>query len=224
MNPERLQEIVELCSRGPGRIARYCTRPIPSCGAKSSRCWRKIDQGCLIGASLVRWTIPQLRHWLRSHGWDLTRSKHPSGQVACARDRAIDTRLGRAVAIKTIHQKFSDRFAREARAISLLNHPNVCTIHGFTPVFDAYRQGDYWGALEIVSKINMPGFWRTQVVLAASYGQVGEVQQAAKALHAILNIRPDFAAVAREELDKWWKSELVERLVEGLRKAGLASR
>jgi hypothetical protein len=144
--------------------------------------------------------------------------------VAWARDRAIDTRLGRAVAIKTIHQKFSDRFVREARAISGLNHPNVCTIHGFTPLFDAYRQGDYWGALEIVSKINMPGFWRTQVALAASYGQVGEVQQAAKALHALLNIRPDFAAVAREELDKWWKSELVERLVEGLRKAGLASR
>src|ERR1700726_2333957 len=31
--------------------------------------------------------------------------------------RAIDTRLGRAVAIKTMHQKFSDRFEREARAI-----------------------------------------------------------------------------------------------------------
>jgi serine/threonine protein kinase len=43
--------------------------------------------------------------------------------------RAIDTRLGRAVAVKTIHQKFSDRFAREARAISALNHPNVCTVH-----------------------------------------------------------------------------------------------
>jgi serine/threonine protein kinase len=43
--------------------------------------------------------------------------------------KAIDTRLGRAVAIKTMHQKFGDRFAREARAISALNHPNVCTIH-----------------------------------------------------------------------------------------------
>ena len=43
--------------------------------------------------------------------------------------RAIDTRLGRLVAVKIIHQKFSDRFVREARAISALNHPNVCTIH-----------------------------------------------------------------------------------------------
>jgi serine/threonine protein kinase len=43
--------------------------------------------------------------------------------------RATDTRLGRAVAIKTSQERFSDRFGREARAISALNHPNVCTLH-----------------------------------------------------------------------------------------------
>src|SRR5450432_4384165 len=32
--------------------------------------------------------------------------------------RAIDTRLGRAVAVKTAHERFSARFEREARAIS----------------------------------------------------------------------------------------------------------
>ncbi|HXK06761.1 MAG TPA: hypothetical protein VMS37_30485, partial [Verrucomicrobiae bacterium] len=37
--------------------------------------------------------------------------------------RAIDTRLGRAVAIKTTREQFSARFEREARAISSLNHP-----------------------------------------------------------------------------------------------------
>src|SRR5215467_1355189 len=36
--------------------------------------------------------------------------------------RAIDTRLGRAVAVKTIHEQFNSRFEREARAISSLNH------------------------------------------------------------------------------------------------------
>src|ERR1700686_4546412 len=35
--------------------------------------------------------------------------------------RAVDTRLGRAVAIKTAHERFSSRFEREARAISSLN-------------------------------------------------------------------------------------------------------
>jgi serine/threonine protein kinase len=37
--------------------------------------------------------------------------------------KAIDTRLGRAVAIKTIRQVFSARFKGEAQAISALNHP-----------------------------------------------------------------------------------------------------
>jgi eukaryotic-like serine/threonine-protein kinase len=47
--------------------------------------------------------------------------------------RAIDTRLGRAVAIKTMREQFSSRFAREARAISSLNHPNICTLHDVGP-------------------------------------------------------------------------------------------
>jgi serine/threonine-protein kinase len=47
--------------------------------------------------------------------------------------RAIDTRLGRAVAIKILHEKFNDRFEREARAISALNHPNVCTLYDIGP-------------------------------------------------------------------------------------------
>ena len=43
--------------------------------------------------------------------------------------RATDTRLGRAVAIKVSAEEFSNRFEREARAISSLNHPHICTLH-----------------------------------------------------------------------------------------------
>src|ERR1017187_1665417 len=42
--------------------------------------------------------------------------------------RAIDTRLGRAVALKTCREEFSERFQREARAIASLNHPNICNL------------------------------------------------------------------------------------------------
>jgi hypothetical protein len=57
--------------------------------------------------------------------------------------RARDTRLDRTVAIKILPAHLSDnpeakqRFDREARAISSLNHPNICTLydvghqHGF---------------------------------------------------------------------------------------------
>jgi tetratricopeptide (TPR) repeat protein len=47
--------------------------------------------------------------------------------------RAIDTRLGRAVALKTTRERFSARFEREARAIASLNHPNICTLFDVGP-------------------------------------------------------------------------------------------
>jgi tetratricopeptide (TPR) repeat protein len=47
--------------------------------------------------------------------------------------RAVDTRLGRAVAIKTAKEQFSERFEREARAIASLNHPHICTLYDVGP-------------------------------------------------------------------------------------------
>jgi eukaryotic-like serine/threonine-protein kinase len=47
--------------------------------------------------------------------------------------RARDTRLGRDVAIKISHQQFNERFDREARAISALNHPNICGLYDVGP-------------------------------------------------------------------------------------------
>src|SRR5271169_3536154 len=49
--------------------------------------------------------------------------------------RARDTRLERTVAIKILPAQFSadpvrkQRFEREAKTISSLNHPNICTLH-----------------------------------------------------------------------------------------------
>jgi serine/threonine protein kinase/Tol biopolymer transport system component len=47
--------------------------------------------------------------------------------------QARDTRLGREVAIKTAHAEFIGKFQREARAISSLNHPNICTLYDVGP-------------------------------------------------------------------------------------------
>jgi len=47
--------------------------------------------------------------------------------------RGTDTRLGRSVAIKVSAREFSDRFESEAKAISALNHPNVCTLYDVGP-------------------------------------------------------------------------------------------
>jgi serine/threonine protein kinase/Tol biopolymer transport system component len=43
--------------------------------------------------------------------------------------KALDTRLGRTVAIKVLSAEFSDRLRLEARAISALNHPHVCALY-----------------------------------------------------------------------------------------------
>jgi Tol biopolymer transport system component/tRNA A-37 threonylcarbamoyl transferase component Bud32 len=43
--------------------------------------------------------------------------------------RARDTRLDRAVAIKICTGRFTERFEREARAISSLNHPHICALY-----------------------------------------------------------------------------------------------
>lgn len=47
--------------------------------------------------------------------------------------RAVDTRLGRAVAVKIAQKEFIERFEREARAISSLNHPHICTLYDVGP-------------------------------------------------------------------------------------------
>src|SRR5690242_11925397 len=47
--------------------------------------------------------------------------------------RAADPRLEREVAIKVTAEHFSERFAREARVIAALNHPNICTLFDVGP-------------------------------------------------------------------------------------------
>jgi serine/threonine protein kinase len=49
--------------------------------------------------------------------------------------RAVDTRLGRKVAIKIVSKKFAALFGREARTISALNHPHICTLYDVGPDF-----------------------------------------------------------------------------------------
>jgi TolB-like protein/Tfp pilus assembly protein PilF len=92
----------------------------------------------------------------------------------------------------------------------------------YADFYDAYAHGDYRGALSFVIKANLPGHWGMHAAMAAAYGQIGERDDAAKALRDLLKLRPGFAADVRTEFEKWWEPEYVESFLEGLRKAGLA--
>jgi len=84
----------------------------------------------------------------------------------------------------------------------------------------AYREGHYRKALELALKINMPHFWIGQFLLAAIYGQLGELKKAEEAVHNLRALRPEFNA--REEFAKrYYEQEFLEHLIEGLRKAGM---
>jgi serine/threonine protein kinase len=74
------------------------------------------------------------------------------GEVYRARDR----RLGREVALKVLPADFADdpiavqRFEREARAVSLLNHPNICSLHDV-----GTEAGTYFIVMELLEGRNL---------------------------------------------------------------------
>ena len=65
--------------------------------------------------------------------------------------RAQDLKLGRQVALKvlptgnTASEESVERFRREARTASSLNHPNICTIYGFDE-----HEGQLYLAMELL--------------------------------------------------------------------------
>jgi TolB-like protein/Tfp pilus assembly protein PilF len=100
-------------------------------------------------------------------------------------------------------------------------NPNYPGWYWYADFYDAYRRGDYRGALGFALKINLPGQWFSHASKAAALGQLGERDAAAKAVQVLLRVRPDFADTAKADIEKWWDPEYVDSMIDGWRKAGL---
>jgi tetratricopeptide (TPR) repeat protein len=98
------------------------------------------------------------------------------------------------------------------------NHPGW---YRYTAWHDAYRKKDYRKALDVALHLNAPQNYYTHAVLAICYAQLGQMEEARKALADMLALKPNYAEVARELHGRWIEPDLVEKLMDGLRKAGL---
>lgn len=102
------------------------------------------------------------------------------------------------------------------------NHPGW---YWHVHFLDAFRRESYQEALAYIKKdgVRRGGanlFRQTQ--LAAVYGQLGEIETATKVLNEVLTVDPNIADSVRDVLEKWYQPDLVDQLIDGLRKAGLA--
>jgi Tol biopolymer transport system component/tRNA A-37 threonylcarbamoyl transferase component Bud32 len=88
-----------------------------------------------------------------------------------------DTRLDRPVAIKILNSRFEARFEREARAISALNHPHICTL---------YDVGTDFLVMELIEGETLASRIRKGTLaanLVVRYG--GQIASALAAAHAL---------------------------------------
>lgn len=86
----------------------------------------------------------------------------------------------------------------------------------------AYLQGNYEEARDVAVKMNLPGNYMVQASLTAAYAMNGEPDKAEQALAHLLEIRPDYPKDPRAPFrNRGMPDELIEGLMEGLRKAGL---
>lgn len=82
-----------------------------------------------------------------------------------------------------------------------------------------YLSGDYVGALSLLEKMTEPG--PAYRLLAATYAQLGRLEEARRAASELLKINPDFSIERYTSRAPYQDKALLAKYVEGLRLAGL---
>ena len=109
---------------------------------------------------------------------------------------------------------------KEARSLN----PHYPGWYHFQEFLDHYRRGEHAESLRTAQTINMPGTFSNHLALTIAHAQLGHENAAGQAAREMLQLYPDFEEKEqREHLELWLFSqpEVVEHMVDGLRKAGL---
>jgi TolB-like protein/cytochrome c-type biogenesis protein CcmH/NrfG len=142
------------------------------------------------------------------------------------RAMSLNSRDGTTLAYMAIMIAFSGDWERGValtqRAIELnRHHPgwyhNIAFHHH-------YRKGEYEAALQAAKKINMPEFHWMHLMTAAACGMLGRDEEARTAIESLRKYNPTFLDLenVREDIGMWDPDkDEVERLLQGLQKAGL---
>ncbi len=93
--------------------------------------------------------------------------------------KARDIRLDRIVAIKVSKAGFSERFEREARAVSALNHPHICTLYDV----GALPSGAGYMVTELVEGETLREWLKHTPSAEQSLGVARQVLEALRAAH-----------------------------------------
>ncbi len=91
------------------------------------------------------------------------------------------------------------------------------------PAQAAYQLGRYEAAVAILKRriTRNPNTDASRVLLAASYGQLGLIDEARSTWREVFRVNPEYSLEHRRKVLPYKNSEDFERVVEGLRKAGL---
>jgi TolB-like protein/cytochrome c-type biogenesis protein CcmH/NrfG len=86
-----------------------------------------------------------------------------------------------------------------------------------------FEKGEYEEALGAARKLDMPGFYWTQMLLAAIYAELGRQSEARSAMKELLRLYPGFSVevLIKEVQKKRSTDDAARRWVAALRKAGL---
>ena len=92
----------------------------------------------------------------------------------------------------------------------------------FAYTVDHYNHRRYEASLAMAHKIGAERYYMTHVMRAMNYGQLGMVEEGRKAVELTLKLKPDFAAVVRQDFRRRNIPEhLIIDIIEGLAKAGM---